>query len=275
MKDNSISHNQIIRIEDSKVTNKEDFLAVEEPMEIGITVLENTPPIVNKNISITMRTPSNNEDLALGFLFTEGIIYSPYQVEKFHYEDNRMNVFLHASEPIDLTQIERHSYVSSSCGVCGKASIDSIRTTCRLENVKDSIKIDKDLIKQFPTLLNKQQEVFESTGGLHAAALFDIHGKLIQLREDVGRHNALDKLIGWAFQTELLPLNNSLLLLSGRASFELIQKAAMAGIKFIMAVGAPSSLAVELAKEFDITLIGFLNGRRYNIYCGEKRINLD
>jgi len=275
MKDNSISHNTIIRIEGPKVTSKEDFLAIEEPMEIGITVLENTPPIVNKNISITMRTPSNNEDLALGFLFTEGIIYTPYQVEKFQYKDNKINVFLNASEPIDLTQIERHSYVSSSCGVCGKASIDSIRTTCRLDNVEDDIKVDKYLIKQFPTLLNKQQAVFESTGGLHAAALFNIQGELITLREDVGRHNALDKLIGWAFQNELLSASNYLLLLSGRASFELIQKAAMAGIKFIMAVGAPSSLAVELAKEFDITLIGFLNHKRYNIYCGEKRIVLD
>ena len=275
MKKNSINQIQIIKIEDSKVTKKEDFLAVEEPLEISISVIEKDPPILCKNISITMRTPSNDRDLALGFLFTEGIIYNHKQIDDIHFAENNINIFLNTSEPIDLSQIERHSYVSSSCGICGKASIDAIRTTCRLENEEDSIKIDKDLIKQFPTLLNKQQAVFESTGGLHAAALFSTQGELINLREDVGRHNALDKLIGWAFQKDLLPANDTLLLLSGRASFELIQKAAMAGIKFVMAVGAPSSLAVELAKEFDITLIGFLNGSRYNIYCGEKRIILE
>lgn len=264
----------ITRVEIDSVVEKDDALAVEEPVEISISAFTANPPLLNKNISITMRTPGNDLDLALGFLFTEGIIADAKQVDGHETGENTINILLNDSMPLDLSKIERHFYTSSSCGVCGKASIDSIRTVCRLQDSESNFSVHKDVIKSFPTQLRKQQEVFESTGGLHAAALFDLNGKLIQLREDVGRHNALDKLIGWAFQNNHLPLNQHLLLLSGRASFELIQKAAMAGVKFIMAVGAPSSLAVELAQDFDITLIGFLNEKRYNVYHGVKRIEL-
>jgi len=265
----------ITRVENEKVANLADALAVEEPVEISISAFKATPPLLNKNISITMRTPGNDVDLALGFLFTEGIIMNAKQVDGHETGDNTITILLNDTMPLDLSKIERHFYTSSSCGVCGKASIDSIKTVCRLQDIKSTFSVPKNLIKGFPQILRKQQDVFESTGGLHAAALFNLEGQIIQLREDVGRHNALDKLIGWAFQNNHLPLNEHLLLLSGRASFELIQKAAMAGIKFIMAVGAPSSLAVELAQDFDITLVGFLNENRYNIYHGQERVTLN
>ncbi|MDB4347490.1 formate dehydrogenase accessory sulfurtransferase FdhD [Bacteroidia bacterium] len=264
----------ITRVEVDTVVEKNDALAVEEPVEISISAFTASPPLLNKNISITMRTPGTDLDLALGFLFTEGIIADAKQVDGHETGENTINILLNDSMPLDLSKIERHFYTSSSCGVCGKASIDSIKTVCRLQDIESTFSVPKDLIKALPNELRKQQEVFESTGGLHAAALFDLNGKLMQLREDVGRHNALDKLIGWSFQNDNLPLNQHLLLLSGRASFELIQKAAMAGINFIMAVGAPSSLAVELAQDFDITLVGFLNENRYNVYHGVERIEL-
>jgi FdhD protein len=273
MKESKVEQ-QITRIEAQEVITKDDFLAVEEPIEISISVVEAKPPIFNKNISITMRTPGTDLDLALGFLFTEGIIVSPKQVDDHQIGENTITIMLNNSEPLDLSKIERHFYTSSSCGVCGKASIDSIKTVCRLQNNAKQWSVNKDMIKQFPAELRKQQSLFDSTGGLHAAALFNTSGELLTLREDVGRHNALDKVIGWAFQESHLPLDEHLLLLSGRASFELIQKSAMAGIQFIMAVGAPSSLAVELAKEFDITLVGFLNEHRYNVYCGLERISM-
>ncbi len=272
MKIPSVTHKNIIKIRGDEARETEDILAIEEPLEISLSILSADPPVFNKNISITMRTPGHDTDLALGFLFTEGILVSPDQVDNVFQDENKINVFLNSSEPIDLSKIERHFYTSSSCGVCGKASIDSIRTVCRLESSDAAIKVAASRIKNFPNQLRSQQDVFDQTGGLHAAALFDIEGNLLSLREDVGRHNALDKLIGVAFQEKKLPLEQQLLLLSGRASFELIQKAAMAGISFVMAVGAPSSLAVDLAKEFDMTLIGFLNENRLNVYHGEKRI---
>lgn len=265
---------EIIKIEGNEVIHKPDVLAIEEPIEISISVYDAQPVILHKNISITMRTPGNDLDLALGFLFTEGIIFSPKQVSNHIFGENEIEIILNDADSLDLSKIERHFYTSSSCGVCGKASIESLRTVCRLSPEKDPFKIDKHILKTFPDLLRKKQAVFESTGGLHAAALFNLNGDLVNLREDVGRHNALDKLIGWGFQKNLLPLNSHLLLLSGRASFELIQKAVMAGIPLIMAVGAPSSLAVQLAKDFDITLIGFLNKHKYNVYCGAERIAL-
>ncbi len=274
MSNPSTSHKEIYKITAQDFTIMQDALAVEEPFEISLSIETGLPPIFNKNISITMRTPGADLDLALGFLFTEGIIMDFSQIEKTVFEENKINVFLKSAAGIDLSKIERHFYTSSSCGVCGKASIDSIKTVCRLQKETDHLQIDKNIIKQFPNILRNQQAVFDSTGGLHAAALFDTAGNLLSLREDVGRHNALDKLIGASFQENQLPLTAQLLLLSGRASFELIQKAAMAGIIFIMAVGAPSSLAVELANDFGITLIGFLNEKRYNIYTHPHRVML-
>ncbi len=221
-----------------------------------------------------MRTPGNDIDLALGFLFTEGILVSRKQVSHVALGENKVTVLLNSPESVDLSRIERHFYTSSSCGVCGKTSIKALKTVCRLSNDPSHFTVEKELIKTFPNQLREQQQLFKSTGGIHASALFNIQGAISILREDVGRHNSLDKLIGAAFQTAILPLDQQLLLLSGRASFELIQKAAMARIQFVMAVGAPSSLAVNLAKEYDITLVGFLNETRFNIYHDVNRIKI-
>ncbi|WP_394748546.1 formate dehydrogenase accessory sulfurtransferase FdhD [Spongiimicrobium salis] len=271
-KNPATQHLRIIKVKNELSEPFDDGLAIEAPLEIGLSIPENTPPILRKNISITMRTPGQDEDLALGFLFTEGIIARASQVNRVRYAENKATVSLNTSEPVDLSKIERHFYTSSSCGVCGKSSIEAIKTVCRLEQSKQDFQVAHSIIGQLPERLRRQQHIFEHTGGLHAAALFTTEGNFIALREDVGRHNALDKLIGAMFTKENLPLEEHLLVLSGRASFELIQKAAMAGIRCIMAVGAPSSLAVELAQDFDITLIGFLKANSYNIYHGEKRI---
>ena len=251
----------------------EDLLAVEEPLEIRIVYgPENDRR--QKNISVTMCTPGNDEELAAGFLFTEGIITHKDDIMNCGATGN--NIVIAALRPgisFDPKKIERHFYTSSSCGVCGKSSIDAVKNVFANKIDKDGIQISSSVLTKLPETLRKQQEVFEHTGGLHASALFDLNGNLLLTREDVGRHNALDKLIGAALMSGDLPLRNHIILLSGRASFELIQKAAMAGIKITCAVGAPSSLAVELAKETDMTLVGFLRDGRFNIYCGEQRIN--
>ncbi|WP_150451665.1 formate dehydrogenase accessory sulfurtransferase FdhD [Arenibacter lacus] len=264
----------ILKIKGSKVTEFTDILASEEPLEIRISVLQGNPPILNKNISITMRTPGNDTDLAVGFLFTEGILASKDQIDQITLEDNKAHLYLNNSKNIDLSKLERHFYTSSSCGVCGKASLAALKTVSLLPPSSANFQVDKTLLHSFPHTLNQQQIIFNSTGGIHAAALFNPTGDLLGLREDVGRHNALDKLIGSCLQTSKFPLDNHLLFLSGRASFELLQKAVMAGIHFICAVGAPSSLAVEMAIEHDVTLVGFLNEHRYNIYNGAKRIKI-
>jgi|TARA_R110000744_G_scaffold131768_4_gene239886 FdhD protein len=273
-KGKSIVSKKIIKILGDDFVEHTDALAVEEPLQISISVLTMEFPLHNKNISITMRTPGHDQDLAIGFLFTEGIIQASNQIKRVTLGENSINVQLINSENLDLGKLDRHFYTSSSCGVCGKASIEAIKTICRLPPSPANFQIDKNLIKSFPGILQQEQNIFNNTGGIHAAALFNLNGELITMREDVGRHNALDKIIGHLVTQDLLPLDRHLLFLSGRASFELIQKAAMAGIHFIMAVGAPSSLAVEMALEHDITLIGFLNETRYNIYTGSKRIKI-
>ena len=224
-----------------------------------------------------MCTPGHDEELATGFLFTEGIIKSSDDiiscVSTAAAGNNSVTTVLKPGITFDPKKMERHFYSSSSCGVCGKSSIDAVKYNFSGDPVHDTMSIPAFLLIQLPELLRKQQEVFEHTGGLHASALFDPNGHLLLSREDVGRHNALDKLIGASLIAGNIPLHEHLLLLSGRASFELIQKAAMAGIKIVCAVGAPSSLAVELAKELDITLVGFLRDGRFNIYSGEQRIH--
>ena len=250
----------------------EDLLAVEEPLEIRI-VYGHENDRRQKNISVTMCTPGNDEELATGFLFTEGIIAGKGDIMNCGATGN--NIVIATLRPgisFDPQKIERHFYTSSSCGVCGKSSIDAVKNVFTRDPIKDNIQVNAAVLTELPEALRKQQEVFEHTGGLHASALFDLYGNLLLTREDVGRHNALDKLIGAALMNGDVPLCNHILLLSGRASFELIQKAAMVGIKIVCAVGAPSSLAVELAKETDMTLVGFLRDGRFNIYCGEQRI---
>lgn len=253
----------------------EDLLAVEAPLEISIMYGEESDR-KRKNISVTMCTPGNEEELAVGFLFTEGIIRRSEDVLNVHpYHGTGNNSVLVELKPgivFDPQKIERHFYTSSSCGVCGKSSIDAVRQEFSETPSTDSLQVRKEVLTTLPEILRKHQQVFEHTGGLHASALFDPLGHLLLTREDVGRHNALDKLIGAALGRGATPLDDHVLLLSGRASFELIQKAAMAGIRIVCAVGAPSSLAVELAVETGMTLIGFLREGRFNIYSGEQRV---
>jgi FdhD protein len=222
-----------------------------------------------------MRTPGCDRELAVGFLFTEGIIKNRSQVldvQPVPFAENKIMVKLVANESPSLQKSERNFYTTSSCGVCGKTSIEAIRTVSVYENGPDAMRVKADLFYGLPAALLGQQDVFESTGGLHASALFDLDGNFVMLREDVGRHNALDKVIGKAFLDDRLPLDKEILLLSGRASFELVQKTAMAGIKIVVSVGAPSSLAMQLAKECGMTLIGFLQSARFNIYSGDHRV---
>ena len=270
----SIEGRTIRKVTREEISEKEDQLAVEEPLEIQISFLENGKRI-QKSVSITMRTPGNDEELAAGFLFTEGIIQSKEQFKTVNssiLDENKVVVTLMDEEVPALKTLERNFYTTSSCGVCGKASIDAIKTVSIYNDLENNILITRDILFNLPAQLQNQQSIFESTGGLHASAIFDLKGNFIMLREDVGRHNALDKVIGSAFFNSQLPLNKTILLLSGRASFELIQKANMAGIKIVAAIGAPSSLAVQLAEECDMTLIGFLGKERFNIYSRWDRI---
>ena len=252
----------------------DDQLALEEPLEIQL-LHGSAGNQTQTSISVTMRTPGNDEELALGFLFTEAIVSSHRHITKVQTEVNGKNTLLVTLEEgykPSLQKTERNFYTTSSCGVCGKSSIGAIKTTSAFQEVIDDIRIEAELLYGLQESLKKDQTVFARTGGLHASALFDLQANLIALREDVGRHNALDKVIGAAFLADQLPLTSTILLLSGRASFELIQKATMAGIKIVVAIGAPSSLAVELAKASGITLMGFLRERRFNIYSGWQRI---
>jgi FdhD protein len=271
----------VIKITDDEVDKTTDALAVEEPLEIRLEYGADENRQI-KNVSVTMRTPGNDAELATGFLFTEGIIKHQSDVLSAQHcfiagaedKENVIQVNLEEGATPDLKNTDRNFYTTSSCGVCGKGSIESIKTVSAYQNKTNDNQVSVDILYFLPAILQKHQEVFADTGGLHASALFDAAGELIMVREDVGRHNALDKLIGAALNEKMLPLDKHILLLSGRASFELIQKAAMAGINIITAVGAPSSLAVQLAEEFNITLIGFLRGKRFNIYTQPQRILL-
>jgi len=278
--DNTVRVSVVKLTEDSTTTLTQtvpDMLAVEEPLEIRLAHGDRI-----KNLAVTMRTPGHDADLALGFLFTEGIIVgaadiaavAPIFVACSENRQNTILVTLKEGIVPNLGNADRNFYTTSSCGVCGKASIDAIRTVRNFVSGGPVQEIDPSFILGLPTRLAREQEVFAETGGLHAAALFDINGSLLLVREDVGRHNAVDKLIGAAMMQGRLPLADSVLLLSGRASFELVQKAAMAGIPVIAAVGAPSSLAVTLAEEFGTTLIGFLRNNRFNIYTGSHRVTM-
>jgi FdhD protein len=272
----SIARIKIKKASTHELLDADDELAVEEPLEIQL-VYGDKENRIRKILSVTMRTPGNDEELALGFLFTEGIIRYRCQIDNCysHPGGNTVSVTLLENEGPLLHQAERNFYTSSSCGICGKASIEALRTVSLYGSAAEEISIKSDLFYMLEGKLRKQQAIFKSTGGLHASALFDLEGNFIDLREDVGRHNALDKLIGAAFLNDRLPLNKRILLLSGRASFELVQKAAMAGIQIVAAVGAPSSLAVRLAEDTGITLIGFLRGKGFNIYSGAGRIRAE
>jgi FdhD protein len=250
-----------------------DTLAEEEPLEITLAYWEKGQTI-KRNISVTMRTPGHDAELAAGFLFTEGIIGLEHHVASIaHLGPNKLLVQLQGETRPRLQGAERNFYTTSSCGVCGKTSIDAVKTVSRFSAKVDDLCLPGNVLCRLPAMVKEKQELFRVTGGIHAATLFDLRGNLLALREDVGRHNALDKLIGFAIAESWLPLQEHILLLSGRASFELVQKAAMAGIKIIAAIGAPSSLAVSLAKDHKMTLVGFLRGDAFNIYAGSQRIH--
>ena len=275
----SITRLPITKVNHTASTQTDDALAIEEPLEIRLEYGAPGKRTV-QNISVTMRTPGNDAELALGFLFTEGIIQLQNSVTATDHcfiacAENKENVIQVSLSPDVIPSLRntgRNFYTTSSCGVCGKGSINAIRTVGTYIDKPDDNSISAAVLHQLPAILNQHQKIFADTGGLHASALFTPWGELLMLREDVGRHNALDKLIGAAINKNWLPLDKHILLLSGRASFELVQKAAMAGITIIAAVGAPSSLAVQLAEEFNITLVGFLRNGRFNIYSAAHRI---
>ena len=308
----SISPTEIQRLDGSNVRTQPDFVVVEEPLEIKLVMgqmlvddsnadtlstpraeslaesetesnaeSQATSPI-EKPLSITMRTPGNDINLAVGFLFSEGIIKSQQDLEYIKPgNDPNGNAIIAKLQPhvsVDLVKLERHFYTTSSCGVCGKTSMEAVEQQCNIELPKTQWKIEPSILYTLPDILRAEQSNFDQTGGIHGCALFDLGGKLIHTSEDVGRHNALDKLIGhFVLSTpnaaDHIPLCNHILLLSGRISFELVQKAAMAGIRFIAAVGAPSSLAIDLAEDMGITLVGFLRNERCNIYTHPHRVN--
>lgn len=257
-----------------------DMLAVEEPLEIRICYSD-AGARVQRSISITMRTPGNDDELAAGFLFTEGIIRSHTDIARVFHTGaplavtdtrNTIRLDLHDDVAVDLKRLERHFYTTSSCGVCGKTSIDAVQTLSCTVLPASAPWLAACVVHQLPDTLRRAQAVFERTGGLHAAAFFDATGALLSLREDVGRHNAVDKLIGAELLAGRVPVGESVLFVSGRASFELVQKGLAAGVSLMAAVGAPSSLAVELAREYGMTLLGFVRGERFNIYAGAGRI---
>jgi FdhD protein len=264
---------RVCRISHSGSTLEPDLLAVEEPLEVRLGH-DADGRRVHVPVSVTMRTPGHDHELAVGFLYSEGILVAPEQVAGVRAcgMGNVVRVDLAADVGVDLSRLQRHFYTSSSCGVCGKASLEAVQVCARHRLAEGRPVVDGEVIHHLPEALRAAQTVFDRTGGLHAAALFTTQGELLCLREDVGRHNALDKLIGAQFLAGRTPLSEDVLLVSGRASFELVQKAAVAGIPVLAAVGAPSSLAVSLAREYGLTVIGFVRQDRFNIYTGAERI---
>jgi FdhD protein len=263
-------------VEDGRVRVRPDTLATEEPMEIRLLAGQTT-----QTVAVTMRTPGADFELAAGFLYGEGIVDSPDDVQKISYcvdsdldteqRYNIVNVELRGGHEFDLRPLERHFYTTSACGVCGKASLEQLELRgCPVMTAGPEV--SAEVINTLPEKLREAQGLFDATGGLHAAALFDDKGELIALREDVGRHNATDKLVGWALLEGRLPLTDHIVMVSGRSSFEILQKSLAAGVPVVCAISAPSSLAVDVAKQFGMTLVGFLRGSRFNVYSGSERI---
>ncbi|SES07982.1 formate dehydrogenase accessory sulfurtransferase FdhD [Lentzea albida] len=260
------------RVSPSGRRRRVDALAAEEPLELRVN---------GKALAVTMRTPGQDVELAHGFLLSEGVIGSSKDISIARFCEgtgpdgmntyNVLDIALAEGVPPPDTGVERNFYTTSSCGVCGKGALDAVKLKTRYSPAFDEVKVTPEMLTGFPDALRERQKVFESTGGLHAAGLF-VDGELLVVREDVGRHNAVDKVLGWAVLQDLVPLRGAVLMVSGRASFELVQKAAMSGIPVLAAVSAPSSLAVELAEEQGMTLVGFLRGDSMNVYTGGERV---
>ncbi|OJJ14138.1 formate dehydrogenase accessory protein FdhD [marine bacterium AO1-C] len=275
----SVFPSNITKFQAGTFTSNPDLLAVEEPLEIQLNFIDNEE-IVQKTVAITMRTPGNDFELALGFLFGEGIINSMQEVIRIRYcesikkpeeRGNVVKVTLRPHVKVDLQRLERHFYTNSSCGVCGKTSIEALEISGCPVLPTNRLKVTSQLLTTLPDKLREAQSIFQHTGGIHAAALFDTQGQLVTVREDVGRHNAMDKLIGSHIKSPEI-MQKLMVLVSGRLSFELVQKAINAQIPLIAAVGAPSSLAVQLASAYQMTLVGFLRGGQFNVYTVPERV---
>ena len=270
----------ITKIKNSKKDTTKDFVSVEEPLEMRLKYRKNGK-IENQNISITMRTPGDDENLIRGFLFNEGIIENINEIDKVEHigepvgDYNLQNIIeatINKTENIDIGKLRKNFVTNSSCGVCGKTSLDAIEILKKNKLDRNFPKIKHDIITKSPELLMDNQSEFSRTGGIHASALIDQSGDVIAIKEDVGRHNALDKLIGYSLKENLLNSEKQFIACSGRLNFELIQKGLMAEIAFMVGVGAPTSLAVDLAKRFDITLLGFVKEDSYNVYNNIDRV---
>jgi FdhD protein len=266
---------QVWVVEQGRGRSRSDYLATEEPLEIRLVNPRRT-------VAITMRTPGRDFELAAGFLFAEGVVSQRSDICRISYcvdpdvdgdqRYNIVNVELRQNLNPDLQPLERHFYTTSACGVCGKTSLDALKVRCA--PITDISVVPVEIFSSLANQIKPAQSIFQATGGLHAAALFDLRGNLVSLEEDVGRHNALDKLVGSALLADKLPLAQHIVVVSGRASFEIMQKCLTAGVAIVCAVSAPSSLAVSLAQEFGMTLVGFLRDDRFNIYAGKQRIAL-
>jgi FdhD protein len=269
---------RVLDVRSGESVVRDDEAAVEEPLEIRVVPGGDAPAY---RIAVTMRTPGADFDLAAGFLVSEGLLASPDDVTRIAFctdpgepqRHNIVNVVLAGGVRFDRERFRRNVYTTSSCGICGKAAIEQVRATVPHPPV-GNFRIPSEMLTSFPGRIAPAQRIFDRTGGLHAAALFRPDGELLLLREDVGRHNAVDKVVGRRFLARALPDSNTILLVSGRAGFELVQKAAVAGIPFLAAIGAPSTLAVALAKEQGMTLVGFLRQGRFNLYAGPDRVAL-
>jgi FdhD protein len=275
----SVNRLQVWRVEGTGAAMRSDSVATEEPLELRLIA-----GAQRQTLAVTMRTPGADFELAAGFLYGEGVLADPHELRRITYcvdpevdpqqRYNIVNVELRAAHLPELAALERHFFTSSACGVCGKAGLEALHVRgCSV--VPGTAWLAPSLVTSLPDKLRAAQSVFQSTGGLHAAALFDRDGELLALREDVGRHNAVDKLIGWAFLRGKLPLAEHIVLVSGRSSYEIMQKCLAAGVPVVCAVSAPSSLAVSLARDFGMTLVGFLRGDRFNVYSGRERFIFD
>jgi FdhD protein len=267
---------RVMAVDAEGARRRQDRLAGEEPLEIRVS----GPGQPAVQVAVTMRTPGNDFELAAGFLATEGLLGSREELDTIRYcadverADQQFNVLtVELRRPFDASRLQRNFYATSSCGVCGKASIEQVAVQCPV--LRDGPAVTREVLFGLPDQLRERQRVFEATGGLHAAGLFSPAGGLLGLREDVGRHNAMDKLLGERFLDGAWPLSETIVLVSGRASFELVQKAAVAGVPILCAVSAPSSLAVDTARELGMTLVGFLRGERFNVYTHAGRIALE